>query len=192
MSRSREKIERVVYEEKPHCTKCGAEIVGVIPRLWDRKPLCRECTFELEQLAAKPEMRRTSVTDAKEPLSPEEKKRRVIIFSVIAGVFLILGLRLLSVAPLLQPLRPLRHGTFETDAIADRCIEELWKLSRQLQDRKLPSLLPLCPLSGKGYVLVEEEGDSRISCPNPGEHGLRRLSVSRKRPIPLALAGSQP
>ena len=50
---------------------------------------------------------------------------------------------------------------------------------------------PLCPLSRKTYLIIEGENDIQINCPNPGEHGLKRLSVSRKRPIPLALDGGQ-
>ena len=188
MSQRGEKIERVIYEEKPHCVKCGAEIVGVIPRLWDSKPMCRECTFELELQAAKPDAGRSRVEDEKVPLTPEEKQRRVILFGALVVAFLILGLRAWSIAPLLEPPRPLRHGTFETDSITDRCIVELWKISRQLQDGKLPSPMPLCPLSRKIYVVIEGEGDILVNCPNPGEHGLKRLSISRKRPIPLALA----
>ena len=191
MSRRGQKIERVVYEEKPQCGRCGADIVGVIPKWRHNKPLCRECSFELEQLASKPGIKSFALDEVKEPLTPEEKKRRAVIFAVLTIAFLALGLRILSISPLLQPARPLRHGTFETDATTDRCIEELWKLSRQLQDGKLPGLLPLCPLSGKGYVLVAEEEDTRINCPNPVEHGLSRLTVSRKRPIPLVLDGGQ-
>jgi hypothetical protein len=192
MSHREKKIERVVYEEKPHCVKCGAEIVGVIPRLWDSKPMCRECTFELELQAAKPDAGRFKVEDEKEPLTPEEKQRRAIIFGILTVAFLALGLRGLAIAPLLKPAQPLRHGTFETDSTTDRCINELWKLSRLLQDRRLSSPMPLCPLSGKAYLLIEGENDTQISCPNPEEHGLTRLGVSRKRPIPLALAGNQP
>lgn len=191
MSRRGQKIERVTYEEKPQCGRCGADIVGVIPRWRNEKPLCRECSFELEQLASKPGVKNVSMDDVKEPLTPEEKHRRAIIFGVIVVAFLALGLRIYSIAPLLEPPRPLRHGTFETDTNADRCITELWKLSRQLQDGKLPSPIPLCPLSRKTYLIIEGENDIQINCPNPGEHGLKRLSVSRKRPIPLALDGGQ-
>jgi hypothetical protein len=192
MSSLGRKIERVVYEEKPHCVKCGAEIVGVIPRLWDSKPMCRECTFELEQQAAMPDVGRSRMEAGKEPLTPEEKKRRAIIFGILAVALLALGLRAVAIAPLLKPSQPLRHGTFDTDATADRCINELWKLSRQLQDRRLPSPLPLCPLTGKAYTVVEGEDDTRIECPNPGEHGLKQLIVSLKKPIPLVVAGEQP
>jgi hypothetical protein len=192
MSQRGKKIERVVYEEKPHCMKCGAEIVGVIPRLWDSKPMCRECTFELELQAAKPDVGRFKVKGEKEPLTPEEKQRRAIAIGIFVAMFLILSLRTWSIAPLLAPPRPLRHGTFGTDVKADRCINELWKLSRQLQDGRLPSPMPVCPLSRKTYQIIEGEEDILINCPNPEEHGLTRVSVSRKRPIPLAMAGNQP
>jgi hypothetical protein len=191
MARRGQKLERVVYEEKPHCMKCGAEIVGVIPRLWDAKPMCRECAFELEQLAAKPGVRGVAVEEEKEPLTPEEKQRRAILIGVFAVMFLVLGIRVWSIAPLLKPAQPLRHGTFETDAVTDRCILKLWKISRQLQDGKLPSPMPLCPLSRKPYDVIEGENDILVTCPNPEEHGLSRLSISWKRPIPLALPGSQ-
>ncbi|MDF1535837.1 MAG: hypothetical protein P1S46_04955 [bacterium] len=191
MAHRGQKHERIIYEEKPLCGRCGADIVGVIPRWRNEKPLCRECTFELEQLAAKPRVRGISVEE-KEPLTPEEKQRRAVLFGVLAVALLALGLRTWYIAPLLKSPQPLRHGTFETDAGTDRCIEELWKISRQLQDKKLSSPMPLCPLSGKPYEVIEVENDTIVNCPNPGEHSLTRLGVSRKKPIPLALAGSRP
>jgi hypothetical protein len=104
---------------------------------------------------------------------------------------LVLAWRIAAFAPLLEPDKPLRHGTYETDELTDRCIEQLWKLSRQLQENSLPDGFPSCPKSGRPYVLTQEGENTVILCPTPGEHGLTRLSVSLNSPVPLALSAGE-
>lgn len=195
MAKKGQKLERVVYEEKPMCGRCGAGIVGVIPKKLDGKPLCRECAFELEQMALKSGGKVTSV-EIKEPLTPEEKQRRITLGIVLGVLILFMGWRIYALAPMVAPEKVLRHGTLNTDAVTDRCIEQLWALSRLLQEGKLPDTLPSCPLSGRSYLLVttsgEEDfgdsGDTEIRCPNPEEHRLASLSVSLHQPVPRAVA----
>ena len=185
------KLERVVYEERPLCGRCGAGIVGVIPKWRDAKPLCRECSFELEQMALKPGVKRIEIEEEKAPLTPEEKARRIVFISLFTVTVLILLIRIYTIAPLLQAPKPLRQGVTATDFLTDKCIEQLWMLSRDLQEDKLPSILPLCPKSSRQYVVTELSDDTVISCPTPGEHGLAKLTVSLNSPIPHALAGDE-
>lgn len=192
MAEIRKRTERVIYDEKPVCGRCGNTIVGVVSRTseTDGEPLCRDCIFEIDQIARKPGGR-IIVEETTPPLTREEKIQRTILWSALAVIVLILVWRFAAIAPLLETDRPLRNGTYETDELTDLCIEQLWKLSKQLQENSLPDGLPLCPKSGRPYVLVQEENDIVIHCPNPGEHGLNRLSVSRDSPVPLALSGSE-
>jgi hypothetical protein len=99
--------------------------------------------------------------------------------------------RVAAVAPHFQPAKPLRNGPSDTDKLTDQCIEQLWILSKQLQEDKIPEIFPSCPASGRSYLLVEEGEDTVIMCPSPEEHGFTRLSVSRKSPIPLVLSGGE-
>jgi hypothetical protein len=191
MVRKDKRLERVVYEEKLVCGRCGAGIVGVIPRWREKKPLCRECSFELEQMALKPGGRMIETKEEKAPLTPEEKNRRIALISLLAVIILFLLIRIYFIAPMLQAPKPLRLGVTATDSLTDKCIEQLWGLSRNLQDGKIPNILPLCPKSSKQYIVTELEDDTIISCPTPSEHGLAQLTVSLDSPIPHALAGDE-
>lgn len=192
MARKGKKVERVVYEEKPQCGRCGAGIVGVVPRWYNEKPLCRECTFELEQMVLKGGIGKAELEETITPLSPEEIARRktLIILLVVIGVILLF--RIYTIAPMFQAPKPLRLGVKFTDSLTDRCIEQLWVLSRDLQEKKLPKILPGCPSSSEPYILKELEDDTIILCPTPEQHGLAELSVSLTLPIPNAIAGDGP
>ena len=190
MADHRKMPDRVIYDEKPVCGRCGNTIIGVVSRVRDGKPLCRDCIFELDQLARKPGGR-IIVEEAKPSLAPEEKIQRRILWGALAVITLIFILRIAAIAPVFQPEKPLRNGPSNTDRLTDRCIEELWKLSKQLQENTLPESFPLCPASGRPYVLVQEEEDTVILCPTPEEHGFVRLSVSRNSPAPLVLSGDE-
>jgi len=185
------KLGRIVYEEKPLCGRCGAGIVGVIPKRRDGKPLCRECAFELEQMTLQTGGGKIETEVESTPLTPEEKTRRIALISLLAVTVLILLIRIYTIAPLLQAPKPLRQGVTATDSTTDKCIEQLWRLSRNLQDGQLPNILPLCPKSFKQYIVTELTDDTIISCPAPGEHGLEKLTVSLSSPIPHALAGDE-
>jgi len=182
------KLEKVVYEEKPECGRCGAGIVGVVPRWYDGKPLCRECTFELEQLSLKPGGRTIDTEEAKAPPTAEEITRRNVLIGVLVLIVLVLLFRIYSLAPILQSPAPLRLGVTDTDSLTDKCIAQLWVLSRDLQNKDLPDVLPLCPKSSRQYIVSDLPDDTVINCPTPGEHGLAKLSVSLSMPIPNAVA----
>ena len=184
------KLERVVYEEKPHCGRCGAGIVGVIPKWRDGKPLCRECAFEIEQMNLQATGRIEDLEESKAPLTQEEKTRRIVLLSVLGVAVLFLFFRIYTLAPLLETPKPLRLGVSATDALTDKCIENLWRLSKNLQEGKLPNILPLCPASSRQYIVTEFADDTVISCPSPGAHGLEKLTVSLSSPIPHAFARS--
>jgi len=191
MARKGKKVERVVYEEKPQCGRCGAGIVGVVPRWFNDKPLCRECTFELEQMVLKPGGRNVIIEEEKTPPTPEELTRRSVLIGFLAIMVLLLLYRIYTIAPMLQPRKPLRLGVTATDSLTDQCIEQMWKLSKDLQEGKLPNILPLCPKSSKQYIVTELVDDTVISCPTPEEHGLARLAVTLSFPIPVAEAGAE-
>ena len=191
MPRKGIRLERVVYEEKPLCGRCGAGIVGVIPKRRDGKPLCRECAFELENIAYQTMGGKIGSVKEKPAPSPEELTRRKVLIGLLGAVILILSFRIYTIAPMLQPLKPIRLGVQATDSLTDKCIAQLWMLSRNLQDDNLPDVLPVCPSSSKQYIVTELGDDTVINCPTPREHGLMELSVSLSLPIPNALAGDE-
>ena len=188
MVRKDKKFQRVIYEEKPQCGRCGAGIVGVIPKWRNEKPLCRECAFELEQMHLKPAGRMIEVETEKTPLTSEEKNKRIALISLLGVVILILLFRIYTIAPMLQDPKPLRQGVAVTDSLTDKCIEQMWLLSKNLQEGKKLNLLLSCPKSSRQYLVTELTDDTIISCPTPGEHGLAKLTVRLSSPIPYALA----
>ena len=191
MARKSIKLERKVYEEKPQCGRCGAGIIGVVPRWYNDRPLCRECTFELEQMALKGGVGKMEIEEPKAPPTPEEIARRTTLLVLLIFIVVIFLYRIYTIAPMLQAPKPLRLGVKITDSVTDRCIEQLWILSRDLQENKLPNILPICPASSQQYIVSEVEDDVIISCPTPGEHGLKELTISLSFPIPRALSGDE-
>ncbi len=80
--------------------------------------------------------------------------------------------------------KPLRVGTYHTDAGTDACIVNLWIVSRLLQEGKPPAGSVVCPVSDLAYVPRTVADDRVYDCPQPGRHGLRSLRVSRRKPVP--------
>jgi len=80
--------------------------------------------------------------------------------------------------------RPLRNGTYNTDAKTDDCIRNLWKVSKLLQEGKLPGENLVCPASKKPFIIAKETGDVVARSPNPELYGFKEIRVSKKRPVP--------
>jgi len=188
MARKDKKLQRILYEEKPQCGRCGAGIVGVIPKWRDEKPLCRECSFELEQMQIKPAGKMIKVDEVKTPLTQEERNKRIALASLLGVTILILLIRVYNIAPLLQAPKPLRQGVTATDTLTDKCIAQMWMISKDLQEGRSLNLLLLCPRSYEQYIVTELTDDTIISCPTPDEHDLAKLAVSLRSPIPHAVA----
>lgn len=83
--------------------------------------------------------------------------------------------------------KPIRYGTYSTDAQTDQCINNLWNISKLLQQGKLPGKDIVCPVSKNPYVITTIEGDVVVSCANPKLHGLKEIRVSEKDPIPVLI-----
>jgi hypothetical protein len=80
--------------------------------------------------------------------------------------------------------KPLRHGTYNTDAMTDQCITNLWQISRLLQEGKTPDSNITCPASNQPYVVVREADDIIVRSPHPERYGFKDIRVSLKRPVP--------
>ena len=80
--------------------------------------------------------------------------------------------------------KPIRYGTYSTDAGTDQCINNLWRISKVLQEGKLPGKDVVCPVSKKPYVIDTKGGDIVVRCTNPELHGLKEVRVSKRSPRP--------
>ncbi|MFA5181779.1 MAG: hypothetical protein WC405_10700 [Syntrophales bacterium] len=80
--------------------------------------------------------------------------------------------------------KPVRMGTYATDATTDKCIKNLWQLAYELQQGKKGAGQALvCPASGKPYAVIRGP-NPEIHCPNPESHGFRSIAVSKHNPVP--------
>jgi hypothetical protein len=128
------------------------------------------------------------VPEARErpPIKREKKSRTWLVVQVIIiliGVS-VMALQTPRLIAAFKGGQPLRQGTYATDDQTDRCIKNLWQISRMLQDGKQPLPDMVCPVSNKPYEIRNIGEDMVIRCPNPELHGLRHIQVSRKNPVP--------
>lgn len=124
------------------------------------------------------------------PQRPQIKRERksrawmVIQVTIIVIGFAIMALQIPRLTAALKEGQPLRYGTCATDKQTDQCIQNLWHISRMLQDGKKPPPDIVCPVSKRPYEIRESGADIVIRCPNPELHGCTKLSVSTRRPVP--------
>jgi hypothetical protein len=97
-----------------------------------------------------------------------------------AGVVLYQSPRILAV---FKAPKPVRMGTYATDADTDRCLKNLWQIVHDLQ-QGVPGAgrTLVCPASGNPYVILPGS-NPEIHCPNPGLHGFRDIVASKRAPV---------
>lgn len=80
--------------------------------------------------------------------------------------------------------KPIRNGSYNTDATTDTCIRNLWKAAALLQSKKeIPKTL-ICPACKKAYIVIKEGDVTTVSCPDPAKHGCSALVVNSKTIVP--------
>ena len=128
------------------------------------------------------------VPEARErPLIRREKKNKTWLVAQLIIILIGVAVIALQTPRLLAALKegqPLRQGTYVTDAQTDRCIQNLWHISRMLQDGKKPPPDMVCPISNKSYEIIDTSEDVVVRCPNPELHGVKYIQVSKKNPAP--------
>jgi hypothetical protein len=83
--------------------------------------------------------------------------------------------------------KPIRSGTYATDAKTDQCIDTLWQISKLLQEGSLPGKDAVCPVSKKPYGFTTVRGNLVVRCANPERHGFREMRVSKRAPGPVII-----
>ena len=147
----------------------------------DEKLYCPSCGVELaEQYISE---------ESKIPKSGWIKKHRIwasIRPIIILASISVIAIRAPKVISVMKEQKPIRNGTYETDSKTNQCIKNLWKISRLLQEGKLPEKDLVCPVSQKPYVLrtIEGDGDIVVTCPNPELHGFKEIRVTKTYPCP--------
>ena len=103
---------------------------------------------------------------AKSLPKPSAKLQAAAIILVAAAAICIYGeFPQLKIA--IQPPKPIRFGTYETDPNTDRCINNLWMLAA----RRASTDKVVCPASRLKYRTAA----GGFYCPSPEMHGLKEL-----------------
>jgi hypothetical protein len=157
------------------CKGCGKQLSA------DKKDAqyCGRCLIEQaeEYVSEAPE---------RPPIKREKKSRMRLIAQVaiiLAGV-VIMALQTPRLISAVKEDRPLRQGTYATDAQADQCIANLWHIARLIQEEKVPGPDVVCPVSKRPYAIRGAGADVVVSCPNPVLHGCKEIQVSKRCPVP--------
>jgi hypothetical protein len=155
------------------CKKCG--------KIVDKDQVyCSQCTIAL----AEENITEPSEDTQKQPLPARSRTKVIAQWIVLLVCLTIIAFQMQKMFTAFKGDQPIRHGTYETDAQTDQCINNLWHISKLLQEGKLPGNDIVCPASGKQYAIVTVREDTGARCPNPELHGFREISVSRHSPCP--------
>jgi ferredoxin-thioredoxin reductase catalytic subunit len=157
------------------CKKCGKQLSA------DEKDVqyCSRCMIEQAE---------EYVPEAPERLPIKRQQRSktwlVVQLAIILAAVVVMALQIPRFISAVKGERPLRQGTYATDAQADQCIANLWRIARLVQEGKAPGKDIVCPISKKSYVIRDTGKDVVISCPNPELHGFKAMQISKRRPVP--------
>lgn len=151
-----------------------------------------ELDLESQAMQALEEFNQEKVARQQEKATREQKKgRKKKMWFVAQWVSLIvcIGIIIYQVPALISisksDAKPIRHGTYDTDALTDQCINNLWQISKLIQEEKEPDYSSIvCPVSGKPYVIVRTDDDIIVHSPNPEQHGFKKIRISKKKPVP--------
>jgi len=122
----------------------------------------------------------------REERQKRKKRLRILVQWLIAGacVAVIISQAPEFIAMLNKEEKPIRIGTYQTDARTDQCLTNLWQISNLLQQKKLPGNEIRCPAGDKPYQVVQEKSNTTVHCPTPGQHGFGDIQVSSTNPVP--------
>jgi hypothetical protein len=160
------------------CKRCSAQLSEETLESHDEL-LCSSCRIALaeEQIAA----------DMQKAAAPQKRKWLwpVLKFAFLAIALGVIAFQYPRLMTAFETPKPLRQGSYATDVGTDRCIHNLWLISRGLGEGQIvPEKGMVCPVSGQPYIVDAVDGNRIVSCPDPQRHGLSILRVSRKNPVP--------
>lgn len=173
------------------CSGCGTFLCGKCAVSdGEGNTLCSRCiALSSAQEALRGVDRRIEQKEArKRSLEQRKESKQRIWFLAQWGIILlgivILGLQAPGALSGFEEERPIRKGTYATDGPADRCIANLWRIAKLLQEGRKPGPEIVCPESRRPYGITMEGEDPTARCPNPERHRVKEIRVSMKRPVP--------
>jgi len=165
------------------CENCGETFHKNEQDSDSKQPYCSRCMVELAEQYV-PE---TSDMSKLKRI----RKSRVGVTLLWITLFACISIIAIQVPKLISVFikeeKPIRYGPYSTDAQTDQCIKNLWRISKLLQEGKLPGKDIVCPVSKKPYVVASIGGDTVLRCAKPGLHGFKEIRVSEKDPMPVLI-----
>lgn len=166
--------------------------------------VCQRCgkTFEKDQYGADKEQLRCAscMIEIVEEYALEQeevsrlKKIRIkirknrawtmLLWVILFISIIVIAIQIPKLISVFEEKRPVRRGTYSTDARTDQCIRNLWRISKLMQEGKLFTKELVCPVSKEPYVIIITATDTVVECPNPEIHGCSKIQVSKKNSIP--------
>ena len=158
---------------KGKCSKCGMELSE------NDGPFCMQCRIEGVEDSI-PEQKERSRSSSSSSNVWKYARWGIIVISLSICVYFLFNMH-----KMIPPEKPIRNGSYETNAITDECIQNLWRAASLLQShKKIPNDL-VCPLCKKTYIITTDaSGVIFISCPDPGGHGCKKLEVNSNNLVP--------
>jgi hypothetical protein len=168
--------------KKPLCDQCAVPRgSGFLCNLCIAREAAREAVDGIDQRV---EEKRRKADERKE----RKRFKKILWFALQWGIVLVglcvMAYQVPDLISVLKDEKPLRNGTYKTDAKTDDCIRNLWRVAKILQEGRQPGNDILCPASKKPFIVTEEDGDVVARSPNPELYGFREIRVSKKRPVP--------
>ena len=169
---------------KPFCDQCAIIEVG--------KPfICSRCAaIKAAQDMVQGIDQRLEEIEEKIQIQEAKKKRKSRVWLAFQWIIILACISVIAIqvpkiiSGFTKEEKPIRYGTYSTDAQTDQCIRNLWHISKLLQEEELPGEEITCPTSKRPYVIINMEGNIVIGCPNPKKHGFKEIRISKKDPIP--------
>lgn len=152
------------------------------PDRLDPKRAAMEALADYDKEAAE---RRAAETAREAGKEKGKRLKRLLQWAVIVVCLGIIGYQMPRMVSVLNPKpKPLRRGAMATDALTDRCIAALWKVSRRLQEGKPLEADRVCPASKMPFEVKAFRNDVVVRSPRPELYGFREIRVSKKKPVP--------
>ncbi|MCK4532246.1 hypothetical protein KAU39_00540 [bacterium] len=171
------------------CVKCNKEFNKRELNLINGKRYCSQCAIEFanEFVKTESDLLNERAKETSEVRSKKWKTLIICLFVICMGINAVLLPRMIKS---LKGNKVIRKGAIKTDVKTDKCIKNLWQISRMIQEDSLSEMALVCPVSKKPYIVQQKDENTIVFCPNPNRHGkrgYRAIRVSRFSPIPEVL-----
>jgi len=181
-------IEHPDKEAITQCSQCKKhfckECVGLENR--GESYICIKCTAlkATNDIRTELEQRLEEKNVEEDRKKKKAKIRKILPWGILVICILIIIIQVPKIISAFKAEQPFRRGTYSTDSMTDKCISNLWRISKMLQEGKVFSDDIVCPASKMPYVITSTEEDILVQCSNPELHGFRKVFVSKKSAVP--------